>query len=159
MTRKVRTPDELRGASEHLLYEVGMFSTLARALATGVFGEGSINNAALESFTVHARVLLDFLFADKPRSDDVVAEDFFPTPEMWPRLRGDMPPILRDVDARVGKEVAHLTYARLAVTPERKAWHFVEIAVALEAIITVFVSNVPRANLGDAWQQRTVIST
>jgi hypothetical protein len=129
-----------------------MFSTLARALATGVFGDGSLNNAVLESFTVHARVLLDFLFADKPRPDDVVAEDFFPTPEQWPMVRGDMPPILKDVDTRVGKEIAHLTYARLTVTPDKKQWRFVQIAVAIEGIIKLFVDNVPRPNLGDAWR-------
>ena len=157
MTRRPRTPEELRGASEHLFYEVGMFGTLARALATGVFGAGSINNAVLESFTVHARVLLDFLFANKPRPDDVVAEDFFPTPERWPTVRGDMPPLLKDVDARVGKEVAHLTYARLEVTPEKKEWRFVEIAVALEAIIALFVNNVSPKNLGDSWRRQVTL--
>ena len=35
-------------------------------MSSGVFNEGIINNALLESFTVHARVLLDFLFAENP---------------------------------------------------------------------------------------------
>src|SRR5262245_11022059 len=101
MTRAKRTSVDLAAASEHLWYEVWMFVTLARAMATGVFGAGPINNAALESFTVHARVLLDFLFAECPRPDDVVAEDFFVTAEEWPRIRGDMPPVLKQVNARV----------------------------------------------------------
>jgi len=158
MTRQPRAPDELRAASEHLFYEVWMFNTLARALATGVFGDGAVNNALLESFTVHARVLLDFLFADKPRSDDVVAEDFFLTPERWPTVRGDMPPLLQAVEARVGKEVAHLTYARLGVTPEKKEWRFIEIAVTLETIISRFVENVPPEHLAESWK-RQVTST
>src|SRR5678816_3490620 len=117
MTRIRRSSEQLLGASEHLYYEWAMFGTLARALTSGVFGDGPINNAVLESFTVHARVLLDFLFDPKPRQDDVVAEDFFPETTKWVQIRGDIPPILQQVESRVGKEVAHLTYARLVVTP------------------------------------------
>src|SRR6058998_3224031 len=145
MNRRSRTPEERRQVSEHLFYEVQMFSTSARALSTGVFGVGTVNNALLKSFTVHARVHLDFLFSDGPRPGDVIAEDFFSSPERWPFVRGDMPPVVRAVENRIGKEVAHLTYARLEVTLENKGWPFVEIAVAVEGIITLFLNNVPPA--------------
>src|SRR2546426_9248846 len=112
MARTKRTQTDLRAASEHLHYEAWMFTTLARALATGVFGQGAIANAILESFTVHARALLDFLYAEHPWSDDIIAEDFFTTPEQWVSVRGDMPPSLQEVNRRVGKEISHLTYAR-----------------------------------------------
>ena len=151
MARKTRTDDDLRSASGHLHYEVWMFLTLARALATGVFGEGPLNNATLESFTVHARVLLEFFFGDKPRADDVVADDYLGGQGNWTELRGEMPPILADLRDRVGTEVAHSTFARLAVTPEEKGWRFVEIAQAFEGVVQRFLRAVPGDRLAAVW--------
>jgi hypothetical protein len=150
MARKTRTDDELRAVSEHLHYEAWMFLTLARAFATGVFGTGPINNAALEAFTIHARGLLDFLFAEDPREDDVVAGDFL-TGQDWPTIRGEASPILDAVRKRVGKEVAHLTYARLVVKPEAKQWLFLDIAKAMEGLIGSFLAAVPKERLGPSW--------
>lgn len=151
MARKLRTSDELRSASKHLHYEVWMFLILARSLSTGVFGQGPINNAALESFTVHARVLLEFFFGDSPRPDDVVADDFLGGQGKWKKLRGDMPTVLSDLRTRVGTEVAHLTYARLSVTAETKGWHFVEILQALEGVVGRFLKAVPPERLAKVW--------
>jgi hypothetical protein len=154
MPRTKRTPAQLREASAHLHYELWMFATLARALATGVFGQGAVNNAVLESFTIHARVLLDFLFADKPRSDDIIAEDFFAEPEEWAVLRGVMPPALVEVNRRVGKEVAHLTYSRLEVTPSEKSWQFLEIASDMENVMARFCNHVSPEYLELQWKQK-----
>jgi hypothetical protein len=134
-------------------YELLMFRTLARALATDVFGEGSLHNAVLESFTVHARNLLDFLFVESPREDDVVAADFLDSPEIWPEARGEMPEVLNDVNRRVGKEVVHLTYARLAVTPDQKPWPFLAITDAMQAIMTRFATPVPPSRLSAEWRR------
>jgi hypothetical protein len=130
-----------------------MFLTLARSLSTGVFGQGPINNAALESFTVHARVLLEVFFGDNPRPDDVVADDFLGGQGKWKELRGDMPAVLSDLRARVGTEVAHLTYARLSVTPEAKGWHFVDILQAFEGVVGQFLRAVPTERLAKVWSQ------
>ena len=154
MPRRTRADDELRAVSEHLQYEVGMFLTLARTLATGALGDGVLHNAALESFTVHARALLDFLFTDNAREDDVLADDFLGGQRTWAGIRGDAPPILADVRQRVGKEVAHLTYGRLTVTPETKLWLFRDIAEAVEAVLRRFLGAVPKSRLGPSWQAR-----
>ena len=153
MTRKTRSASELRDLSGHLHYEFSMFATLARAMATGVFGTSPLNNAALESFTLPGRVLLDFLFAQKPWADDAIAEDFFEPPEDWARVRGEMPPVLKDLNSRVGKEVAHLTYARLLVGPDQKPWPFLAIESAMETVMARFVDHVPVANLSTEWQR------
>jgi len=112
-----------------------------------------LHNAVLESFCLHSRNLLDFLFAEKPYPDDVIAEDYFESPEDWPRIRGDMPPVLEPVRRRVGKELAHLTYARLQVTPEAKQRHFLEIAAALDQAMGTFLRNVSNENLSQKWKQ------
>jgi hypothetical protein len=83
MRRKKRIDDELRKVSDHLFYEVWMFNILADSMMSGIFGEGVLNNAVLESFCVHSRVILDFLFSQKPKKDDVVAEDFYIRSDEW----------------------------------------------------------------------------
>jgi hypothetical protein len=129
-----------------------MFEHLAKALSTGVFGNSVVNNALLESFTVHARILLDFLFAIKPKKDEVIAEDFFRNPEEWRRTRPPKTETLKKVDRRVAKEVAHLTYARQKVTAQTKPWPFIEIAKDVSKVFSGFISLVPDEMLGSRWK-------
>lgn len=127
MARRARTIEDLRGSSEHLYYEISMFEATAWVLASGVFGPGPATNAFLESFTVHVRALMQFFYPNHPCSNDVLATDFFDNPDAWLKVRGELPQVLADVNARVGKEIAHLSYARLGVSPEAKGWNVVEI--------------------------------
>jgi len=151
MARKRRTEDELRAASEHLHYEVAMFDSTARILAAGIFGAGAASNAFLESFTVHVRALLQIFFPTAPQADDVLAEDFFDEPRLWTDIRGELPDVLGAVKLRVGKEIAHLTYARLDVTPEAKVWNIVAIWSEMQGIIRKWADNVPTPRLGPSW--------
>ena len=98
-----------------------MFDATARVLGAGLFGQGPAANAFLESFTIHVRALLQVFYPANPLIDDVLAQDFFDEPRIWVDALGEMPEVLAIVKPRVGKEIAHLTYARLAVTPEAKA--------------------------------------
>ncbi len=153
MKRKQRTEEELQKASEHLFYEFWMFTSLARGMASGIFNEGIISNALLESFTIHARVLLDFLFSENPRSDDVIAEDYIPSQSDWVKIKGSKSEILKDIHKRVGKEVAHLTYYRQKVTLDAKIWNFIEIANEINSIFNKFLNLVPKNLLGTNWQK------
>ena len=151
MRRKRRSEDELRSASDSLHYEFWMFMSLAQGLASGISGQGVLNNALLESFTIHARILLDFLYAEKPWEDDVIAEDFFDDPAAWYEARPAKSEKVEIVHRRVGKEVAHLTYARQEVTPETKPWPFIEIANEVNAGFSKFLSLVSPHLLGPRW--------
>jgi hypothetical protein len=153
MHRKVRAPEELQEASTHLRYEVTMLTTLANGIASGVAGQGAIANALLESFVTHVRNSIDFLYADNPKPDDVIAEDFFGAPEQWKQHRPALSQALLQAKRRAGKEVAHLTYARLAVAPEAKPWPFMQIAREVADLIKLFVEHVPLGNLSSEWKQ------
>ncbi len=152
MPRKTRTADELREASNHLHYEVWMLSSLANGIASGISGQGPIANALLESFVIHVRAIMDFLYADSPQADDVVAEDFFDNSEQWTKMRPALSQTLSQAKRRAGKEVAHLTYARLDVTPETKPWLFVQITNEISTVMTVFLQSVPQDKLGSQWK-------
>lgn len=152
MTRSVRTQEELRQASNHLFYEIWMFQTLAQGMASGIAGQGAINNSLLESFAIHVRALIGFFYSENPRIDDIIAEDFFPNPVDWQCKRPLKTEILDKAKKRADKEVAHLTYTRLDVTPEQKHWEFLKIFNDLQVPINIFLDNVPTDLLGSNWE-------
>jgi hypothetical protein len=43
---------------------------------------------------------------------------------------------------RADKEIAHLTYTRLDVTPEKKQWEYLKIFNDLQIPIAIFLDNV-----------------
>jgi len=141
------TPDELRSfAREHLVYEVWMLGGLTDRLLEVLehderVGERDLDwldmvtrNALVEAFTIHARLLIHFLYEpSQVRADDALARHYVQEGE-WtpPELTGE----LEQVGRRVGKGVAHLTYDRLLVTEETKGWRYGRIwedATALRA--------------------------
>lgn len=152
MTRKQRTSDELKEASNHLQYEYWMLNSLAQAIASGISNQGWLTNALLESFVIHVRGLMDFLYNDKPQKDDVVAQDYFASLDEWKKHRPPLSEILEKAKRRAGKEIAHLTYARLDVTPDIKPWSFIDITNEISKVMKVFVENVHTEILGSRWK-------
>ena len=69
-------------------------------------------------------------------------------------MRPELTDLLKTSKRRAGKEVAHLTYARLNVTPENKPWPFIQIANEITAIITIFIQQVSKSKLGAPWVDR-----
>ena len=147
-SRRGRTAKELRAVWHHLVYEIQMLNANAQVLSTfradpSEDKDRIIQNALIESFAVHARSLLEFLFPETPRPDDVVADDFFDDPSDWHKRRPPMTDLLKTVRRRVGQEVAHLTYARAAITDEQRKWPFVEITVDIDSEIREFANLLP----------------
>ena len=142
--------DELRRISEHLSYEIMMLFGTAWILAASRIKDmpveaerSTVHNALIESFAIHARVLLDFLYEMERKQNDAIACDFFDKDSIW---RTACPPksgSLAQVHGRVGKEVAHLSYARINVSEEMKTWRYIELAREIRATLNVFVDMVP----------------
>ncbi len=123
--REHRDYSVLVKASEHLDYEIEMLEVTSKMLDSGRLENYLHNkNAVIESLAIHIRTVLKFFFDDSPRKTDVVAEDFCDDGKEWLRLtenlrsQVDMAGTLK----RVSKEVAHLTYNRLDVSPQEKDW-------------------------------------
>jgi hypothetical protein len=147
-----RSEGERREASEHLHYEFWMLVSLARILSSGSLGPGVISNGLIESFTIHARLLLDFFFDQNPRPDDVVATHYITDLAAWEKYRGDQSDLLKKLDTRVGKEIAHLTYGRLDIAPQEKAYDFIAIAKELYSLMEHFKECADQDMLGDSWR-------
>jgi len=127
MTRISRSLEELCEASNHLFYEIWMFQALAQGMSSGIAGIGAMNNSLLEAFAIHVRALIGFFYSENPRSDDIVAEDFFENEDVWKNLQPAKTETLGTAKKRADKEIAHLTYTRLDVTPEQKPWEYLKI--------------------------------
>lgn len=151
MPRGERTEVQMRAfAEEHLNYEYQMLMATAIELSNSSHPQ-HVRNSLLESFTIHLRALVDFIWEpQRLRDDDAVASDFFNSPEKWLNVRPSFPDALEPARSRTGKEVAHLTYARLDVTADAKRWHIVDMANAIAAALAVFAKNADHAYLGDA---------
>jgi hypothetical protein len=150
-----RTQDDLKKASEHLHYELGMLNSVAQAMVMNFAGAGVLNNAMLESFAVHVRSLIFFLFTENAKPDDVLAIHFVSDPAAFETARGVKSEILKNGQSRAGKEVAHLTYERLKVTAETKPWRFVEIATELNRVMKIFLQHADQSKLSERWAAAT----
>jgi len=154
MARAKRTDAALQEASNHLHYEFSMLTSVAHAIASGMSSNGWLLNALLESFVIHFRALLDFFYpAENPKQDDVLAKDYFDDGG-WDKIKPKLSDALAKEKVRAHKEIAHLTYARLNVTPETKNWAFIDIANEMNAVMEVFLKHVPKARLGSRWHDK-----
>jgi len=129
MARRKRTKEDLQAVLKHLEYEVDMLQMTAQGLASHVADNSAIGNALVESFAIHSRNLIDFLWPEGTKSDHVLAEDFFTEKkkEQWHQHRPAMPQNLKDSRIRGHKEIAHLSYDRLNVFGAKKRWCYAEI--------------------------------
>jgi hypothetical protein len=114
-----------------------------------------VENALLESFGIHNRSLIDFLWQKQPmRKTDAVARDWIEdwrAPEMSGRLKG--------VKDRVGKEMVHLSYNRLAVPEDEKGWAVLGIGPEVIGAFLKFVTEVPQSLVPDGWTDRAYAAT
>jgi hypothetical protein len=153
-----RTQDDLKKASEHLHYEWDMLNYVAQAMVERRHGKAPgnehavLSNAMIESFAVHVRNLIFFLFAEKAKPDDVLATHFVSDPAAFTTARGVKSEILKKAQSRAAKEVAHLTYERLKVTAETKAWRFVEIATEVHRVMKIFLQHADQSKLSETWK-------
>ena len=148
----VKNRESLHLAANHLFYEVSMLESAAGGLASGVAGQSTITNALLESFVIHLRNVIDFLYNDQPREDDVVAVHFFEHPKEWFDVRGEEPQKLRLARHRAHKELAHLTYTRQTVTLEQKLWRIDELLAEINPTLFKFVLEVGSLLDGTDWR-------
>ena len=129
--------------AEHIAYEAWMLDTMSRRLSTSGL-ERSTRNAILESFLVHCRAIIDFLYGSsddpKVRPDDVLAEDFLPSAvDDWRKAREQMSVEMKEALTRINKEVAHLTYERLNVVPDLKAHDVAKLRDTCLSLLKTFL--------------------
>jgi hypothetical protein len=99
-----------------------------------------LRNALIESFAVHARNVIDFLYPNKPQHTDVIAADFY-APGAWAAHRPGISTTLTAARRRAHKEIAHLTTERIAGNPPEKDWDFAGLTAELRPLMQLFATN------------------
>lgn len=94
-------------------------------------------NSDIESFAIHCRALIDFLY-DKKKPRTYVAKDFFEDSGTWSAKRPAKTDRLRSIPKRASTEVAHLSYDRSQPAPP---WDYGGIWEDLSEALRVFVEN------------------
>ena len=140
MGRKKRTLEELTSAWTHFEYEASMLIGVAHGLMSGVAYGSVIHNALVESFVIHLRNFIEFLWPEDAKKDTVIADDFMLGKQTWHRPA--IPAALAKAKIRAAQEVAHLTYSRLRLTPESKKWDFA-LADEVIAVFNEFARQLP----------------
>ena len=122
--------------AEHLRYEIAMLWACGTEIRRGGY-PWAASNSLVESFALHARNVVDFFFTE-PVGDDVVARHFFRDETAWAGIRTAIPATLATAKKRANKEVSHLTYSRLAVSPNDKPWPVEEIVREVDTVLRIF---------------------
>jgi hypothetical protein len=109
--------------------------------------EHAVSNALLHAFLISTRNLCHFLYSHKPRTTDIIGEDFFDDPVEWKRVRPSPPTEFADGTFvnRISKRLAHLTWDRIAGT--KPTWGVFRVAWELSKALEAFVSNVRACHL------------
>lgn len=145
----------LNYSHEHVFYEVDMFLWLTQVCGGGAkVGAASsadttrLSNVLIESFVVHLRNVVDFLYLDAPQKTDIVAADFC-ADGVWHSVRPGISPVLEKARTRANKEIAHLTTDRLAGSSPAKQWTFREMADEVQPTLGVFAKTALAGRLSD----------
>jgi hypothetical protein len=129
-------------SEEHLLHELTMLLQTADTLPKHKPGSTEYI-AVLESFAIHLRNLLEFLFQPIGR-DYVRALHFFDDAANWqPTNTAEWTNLYN----RACHEVEHLTVHRVDGNPEEKKWPVTEILLKLDPILKDFASKASRSKL------------
>ena len=115
-------------------------------------------NAHVESFAIHLRSLLDFFYLNpkKAHKEDVLAEHYFDNPQDWYEKRPVIPDDeLANIKARVGTEIAHLSYKRLLLSDADKLWPFIDLKLYVLNALKEFLLLVDANLLSDHWKDQS----
>lgn len=131
----------IKFSEEHLYYEMWMLISIEEELRT-VIQDTPKCNALLESFVIHAAILIEFFYSKGNHPDIARASDYIMNGQKWQEC---IPPYGRYSELirnRRNEEMAHLSYKRLSVLPEKKPWRIDLIALQLRVFFNQFLENV-----------------
>ena len=106
----------------HLRDEIDMCRKAASLLAGGV-ADRVLNDVLVDSYAIHLRTLIEFLYGSRSKPDDLRAVDFVTVREPWIHARGSIPQPLKDAQERAHKQLAHFTKKRFAHGALENMWH------------------------------------
>lgn len=126
---------------ENLKYEIDM---LKNTYHVWMNRKNNLNplgiNCLIESFVLHARVLIFFFYRNKEKyPDDIIAQDFLSENIKWAEIRPEMSDFLKETKFKADKQLAHLCLGRIQLSREyNHDWDFQKVYQELNGIIELF---------------------
>ena len=152
----VLTDNELKDYAEtHLRYEINMLTMSVAILAyLGTHNNRSpipwvLNNGILNTFSIHARNLIDFLYSrskGKDRATDIIIQDYVDDSAITQHLR-PITPLLEEVLIKANKQVAHLTMERIDYEKAGKEWKFRDVIGHIRLAFSTIAPHIPVARM------------
>jgi len=135
MAKKTLLNDEARKERlKALNYERRMLRATAMALASGIIENQLVLNTFIESFLIHARLLIEFLYEPRKKDDDIRPGDWL-DPHEWRKIRGKKSKLLTKTYEDAHKYLAHLTGTRLN---QKRTWDCPAILREIETLLDKF---------------------
>lgn len=143
--------------AEHIRYEMQQLINATDAITRQLPIYNGLQYMILESFAIHLRNLISFLYPYAKRENDVCAEDFFNDLNAWHNVRPTMSLALEHAKNRADKEVGHLTTLRQFGTPESKKWDVTLLIDEVMPILKLFCKTADKVGLSSdfdpIWKQ------
>ncbi len=102
--------------------------------------EKVLANAMVESYVIHLRNLISFLYSEKVESKDIIAADFFEDIKVWYQKRPAISQGLKKARERSHKEVVHLTTDRIAEQVPEKEWPVSKLIGEVKRLMRLFAN-------------------
>ena len=127
-------------SGEHLFYEIRMLYGVSEVLLKGV-NDFCIHNALLESYVIHASIILDFFYQPQDTTDDARAAHYMNDVRKWKKILPAHDPVFSKFHKKRNKEVVHLSYKRLEVKPEEKKWGVAAMTEKIKNLVNLFLDH------------------
>jgi len=133
----------------HLTYEIYMFFKTAGAIfsiqfvcLSNINENNFVLNALLESFLVHARNLMDLLWIESSKGDDITCKDFFN--QNCNSIRSGKDVVLMGMSIKglkdmINKQISHLTRSRSKKPDEKTKWDVLRMACNMRSYLEEFI--------------------
>jgi len=138
INEKVPKEKLIEFSGEHLFYEIWMLFHVDEALTKGVKDQ-CIYNALLESFVIHASIIIDFFYRSEIYTGDARAIHYIDDKRAWRESLPSYEKYFKKFHRKRNKEVVHLSYNRLEVKLEEKHWNASKIMKQLRKIVDLFL--------------------
>jgi hypothetical protein len=125
--------------SGDLAYEIWMLDNLKDALSSERSIPVWLNNCLIESFAIHARVLIEFFYGHGSKPNDARSTDYVTVESLRSHPRPRESSVLKEVRNRTGYQVSHLSYSRTDVRAENKEWNYIAAWQEIDKLIRWFV--------------------
>ena len=129
--------DLLKYSADHVAYEVEMFFTVGQSVLHNAWATPN-DRALLESFIVHLRSLMDFLYPTSGlKPTDIIAAYYFKEKSSWQATRPSPHASLLKARDRAHKQLVHLTTGRVTGDPQ---WKIRDLLLAMRPPLVTFTT-------------------